>query len=246
MGYRCVFGKDTVCAFVSVFSPVGMRADSSERKKTNLDGLSDVLPGNRRTIRSGAVFDTDQRTQTLIEKSNSFVNSVSKTNCFYSDTDASGPFRDGGGRYTASFHGDRQPSEKGARSLTLYNWHYFSSLNAHNRYAPRQADQKLEFQRKRLALAPRARREAREDSFANASPVPAVAKFSLYLRAYGSRQAMLDENWTPPSIACEGRHKADTRAHPRACGLATQTVRMRFGWSENAELLFDEDDHEST
>lgn len=31
-----------------------------------------------------------------------------------------------------------------------------------------------------------------------------------------------------------------------ACGFATQTVRMRFGGSENAELLFDEDDYEST
>jgi hypothetical protein len=225
MGYSCVFGEETVCAvaFVSVFSLVGMRADLSQRDNTNLDATSDVLPGNRRTIRSGAVFDTDQRTQRLIEKSNSFVNSVRKTNCFYSDTDASGPFRDGGGRYTASFHGDRPPSEKGTRSLTLYNWHYFSSLNAHNRYAPRQADQKLEFQRKRPALAPLARREAREDSFANASP-PAVAKFSLYLRANASLQTILDENWTPPSIACEVRHKV-------------APARVRLGDADGADAV---------
>jgi hypothetical protein len=216
-----VFGEDTVCAFVSVFSPVGMRADSSERKKTNLDGLSDVLPGNRHTIRSGAVFDTDQRTQTLIEKSNSFVNSVRKTNCFYSDTDALDPFRDGGGRYTASFHGDRQPSEKGARSLTLYNWHYFSSLNAHNRYAPRQADQKLEFQRKRPALAPRARREAREDSFANACTCAPTRRCKPYSMKTGRRR--------------QSRAKVDTR--PTQARHKVAPARVRLGDADGADAV---------
>jgi hypothetical protein len=237
MGYSCVCGEETVCAvaFMSVFSPVGMRADSSERDKTNLDGPSDVLRGNRRTFRSGAVFDNGHHTQTRIEKANSFVNNASKTNCFYSDTDALDPFPDGGARYTSSFHGDRLPSEKDARSLTLYNWHYFSSLNAHNRYAPRQAHQKLEFRRKRLALAPRARREAREDSFANASLVPAVAKFSLYLRVNRSLQAILDEYWTPPSIACEGRLRANSRSTQgrRTVALA----RVRLGDADGADAV---------
>jgi hypothetical protein len=86
-------------------------------------------------------------------------------------------------------------------SLTLYNEHHFFAPNEFKRYS-------LGTKNKTLKMNPDgsltfyvqadAPPEAQRDNWL---PAPKNADFSLFMRAYWPKAAVLDGSWTPPAVA---------------------------------------------
>lgn len=153
---------------------------------------------NWSTIANGAVFGDDYFTRTAVARSNILVNSASETAYLYQDLDADGARLNGRARYEVTFAAGKTPPVDGFWSLTLYDEHHFFAPNPISRYS-------LGTKNKTLKAAddgsltiyvqagsPGAERES------NWLPAPAGSDFSLFLRAYGPKAAVLDGSWAPP------------------------------------------------
>jgi hypothetical protein len=158
------------------------------------------LPGHWSTIANGAAFGTDYLTRTAVARSNILVNSPVQAKYFYQDLDEHGGRLNGAHRYTMTFANDQTPPVHGFWSLTLYNEHHFFVPNELNRYSlgtksktlKPNADGSLTFHVQADA-PPEAQR-------ANWLPAPKRADFSLFMRAYWPKAAVLDGSWTPPAV----------------------------------------------
>jgi hypothetical protein len=132
-------------------------------------------------------------------KSNMFDNTPSETQYFYNDGDSSGEPLAGAHSYEITFAAGQEPPVSGFWSLTLYNEHHFFNPNPLNRYSlgtknkglKRNVDGSLTLYAG--AKSPGGEREA------NWLPAP-DGHFSLYIRAYWGKQAILDGSWQPPVI----------------------------------------------
>lgn len=152
---------------------------------------------NRSTNNAQTGFDYFDRTGTA--RSNMFDNRPSETQYFYTDNDASGEALSGANTYEIVFAKGEEPPVNGFWSLTLYNEkHLFHpndlkrySLGTKNTSLKRNADGSLTLYAG--SKSPGAERES------NWLPSPADA-FSLYIRAYWGKAAILDGTWKPPQI----------------------------------------------
>jgi hypothetical protein len=158
------------------------------------------LPFNWSTISNEAAFGVDYYTRTAVAKSNILVNSPQETKYFYQDLDASGGRLNGANRYTVTFAKDETPPVNGFWSLTLYNEHHFFAPNELKRYS---------LGTKNKTLKPNADGSLTiyvqadpppEAQRANWLPAPKDRDFSLYVRAYWPKAAVLDGSWTPPAV----------------------------------------------
>lgn len=152
---------------------------------------------NRST--NNAQWGVDYFNRTGTSRSNMFDNKPNETQYFYTDFDGSGAALDGGSTYAVTFLKGEEPPVDGFWSLTLYNGkHLFHandlhrfSLGTKNKTLTRNADGSLTLYAG--AKSPGAEHEA------NWLPAPDGA-FSLYIRAYWGKQAILDGSWQPPRI----------------------------------------------
>ncbi|VVD63499.1 signal peptide protein [Pandoraea aquatica] len=152
---------------------------------------------NRSTNNAQTGFDYFDRTGTA--KSNMFDNRPTETQYFYTDFDQSGAQLNGANSYEIVFAKGEEPPVNGFWSLTLYNEkHLFYpndlkrySLGTKNNTLKRNADGSLSL----YAGA----KSPGGDKVANWLPAP-NGKFSLYIRAYWGKQAILDGSWKPPLI----------------------------------------------
>jgi hypothetical protein len=152
---------------------------------------------NRSTNNSRWGVDYFNRAGTA--KSNMFDNTPNETQYFYTDDDSSGGRLEGGRSHEITFAAGQEPPVNGFWSLTLYNEHHFFhpnplkrySLGTKNKHLKRNADGSLTLHAG--ATSPGADRES------NWLPAP-NGHFSLYIRAYWGKQAILDESWKPPVI----------------------------------------------
>ena len=152
---------------------------------------------NRST--NNAQFGIDYFDRTGTSKSNMFDNRPNETQYFYTDFDGAGGELDGNGSYEMTFAPGQEPPVNGFWSLTLYNdKHLFHpnelkrySLGTKNKTLKRNADGSLTLHAG--SKSPGASKEA------NWLPAPA-GRFSLYIRAYWGKQAILDGSWKPPPI----------------------------------------------
>ncbi|WP_313349776.1 DUF1254 domain-containing protein, partial [Paracoccus sp. (in: a-proteobacteria)] len=148
---------------------------------------------------NNAEFGVDYFNRTATARSNIFENRPSETQYFYTDNDASGALLDGTKSYAITFAAGQEPPVNGFWSLTLYNEHHFFHANDLGRYSlgtknttlQRNADGSLTLYVG--AASPGADRES------NWLPAPG-GPFSLYIRAYWGKEAILDGSWQPPSI----------------------------------------------
>ncbi|PZQ46886.1 MAG: hypothetical protein DI556_19180 [Rhodovulum sulfidophilum] len=148
---------------------------------------------------NNAAFGADYFNRTATARSNIFENRTSETQYFYTDDDASGAALDGTRTYAITFAAGQEPPVDGFWSLTLYNEHHFFHANDLGRYSlgtknttlQRNADGSLTLYAG--AASPGADRET------NWLPAP-EGPFSLYIRAYWGKEAILDGSWTPPTI----------------------------------------------
>jgi hypothetical protein len=162
------------------------------------------LPHHWSTISNGAAFGTDYFTRTAVAKSNILVNAPSETKYYYQDLDASGARLNGASRYTVTFAKDQTPPVNGFWSLTLYNEHHFFSPNEIKRYSLGTKNKTLKFNQDgsltlyvQADLPPAGQRD-------NWLPAPKGSDFSLYVRAYWPKTAVIDGSWTPPAVQRAG------------------------------------------
>jgi hypothetical protein len=158
------------------------------------------LPGHWSTIANGAAFGTDYLTRTAVAKSNILVNAPVQAKYFYQDLDERGDRLNGSNLYTMTFAKDQTPPVNGFWSLTLYNEHHFFAPNALNRYSLGTKNKTLKYDvdgsltfRVQADPPPEAQR-------GNWLPAPKGADFSLFMRAYWPKAAVLDGSWTPPAV----------------------------------------------
>jgi hypothetical protein len=157
------------------------------------------LPGNWSTIANGAAFGTDYLTRTAVARSNILVNAPLQAKYFYQDLDSNGGRLNGANRYTMTFAKEQAPPVHGFWSLTLYNEHHFFAPNDLKRYSlgtknktlKPNPDGSLTFHVQADPPAP-----AQRDNWL---PAP-KGDFSLFMRAYWPKPAVLDGSWTPPPV----------------------------------------------
>lgn len=159
------------------------------------------LPFNWSTTSNNAAFGTDYFTRTAVAKSNIFVNAPNETKYYYQDLDADGRRLNGSKKYTVTFPKDQTPPVRGFWSLTLYNEHHFFAPNVIKRYSvgTKNADLRLAADGSLTIIV---QSDAPSDPVqrANWLPAPKGADFSLFLRAYWPKTAVIDGSWTPPPV----------------------------------------------
>jgi len=158
------------------------------------------LPHHWSTTSNNAVFGTDYFTRTAVARSNIFVNQPQETKYFYQDLDEHGARLNGANHYTVTFPKDQTPPVDGFWSLTLYNEHHFFVPNDIGRYSLGTKNKTLKYAPDgSLTLYVQADTPA-EAQRSNWLPAPKGADFSLYVRAYAGKAAILDGSWTPPAV----------------------------------------------
>ncbi|HEY4417235.1 MAG TPA: DUF1254 domain-containing protein [Verrucomicrobiae bacterium] len=158
------------------------------------------LPFFWSTILNEAVFGTDYFTRTAVAKSNILVNSPPETKYFYQDFDARGTRLNSANRYAVTFAKDATPPVNGFWSLSIYNEHHFFVKNSINRFSVGTKNQDLKLNADgSLTIYVQTEAPTDPDQRANWLPAP-QGDFSLYIRAYWPKTAVLDGSWTPPAV----------------------------------------------
>ena len=158
------------------------------------------LPHRWSTISNEAAFGTDYFTRTAAAKANILVNAPNETKYYYQDLDVSGARLNGANRYTVTFAKGETPLVNGFWSLTLYNEHHFFAPNEIKRYSTGTKNKGLKYNPDgsltiyvQADAPPAAQRD-------NWLPAPKGADFTLYVRAYWPKAAVMDGTWTPPPV----------------------------------------------
>jgi hypothetical protein len=157
------------------------------------------LPYHWSTISNEAAFGTDYFTRTAVAKSNILVNSPNETKYYYQDLDAAGQRLNGANSYTVTFAKGETPPVNGFWSLTLYNEHHFFAPNDIKRYSLGTKNKGLKYNPDgslTLYVQTDAPPAAQRDNWL---PAP-KSDFSLYVRAYWPKTAVIDGSWTPPAV----------------------------------------------
>lgn len=158
------------------------------------------LPYHWSTISNEAAFGTDYFARTAAAKSNILVNSPNETKYFYQDLDEGGARLNGGNRYTVTFPKDQTPPVNGFWSLTLYNEHHFFAPNEIKRYSTGTKNKGLKLNPDgSLTILVQADAPL-ESQHGNWLPAPKDADFTLYVRAYWPKAAIVEGSWTPPPV----------------------------------------------
>jgi hypothetical protein len=166
------------------------------------------LPYRWSTISNEAAFGTDYFTRTAVAKSNILVNAPNETKYFYQDLDAAGARLNGRNRYTVTFPKGLTPPVNGFWSLTLYNQHHFFAPNPIGRYSVGSKNKDLKYAEDGSLTIYVQADPPPEELRANWLPTPQSGDgnadmngdFSLYIRAYWPKAAVLEGAWTPPPV----------------------------------------------
>jgi hypothetical protein len=132
-------------------------------------------------------------------KSNMFDNKPNETQYFYTDDDASGDRLQGARGYEITFAAGQEPPVNGFWSLTLYNEHHLFHPNPLKRYSLGTKNKSLRRNTDGSLTLYAGAKSPGGDREANWLPAP-DGHFSLYIRAYWGKQAILDGSWQPPVI----------------------------------------------
>jgi hypothetical protein len=148
---------------------------------------------------NNAQWGVDYFNRTGTAKSNMFDNRPNETQYFYTDYDGAGAPLDGSKTYAITFPAGQEPPVNGFWSLTLYNQHHFFSPNALNRYSLGTKNEGLKRNKDGSLTLYVSSVSPGKDKESNWLPAPREP-FSLYIRAYWGKDAILDGTWTPPAI----------------------------------------------
>jgi hypothetical protein len=152
---------------------------------------------NRST--NNAQWGVDYYDRTGTARSNMFDNRPNETQYFYTDNDASGAPLDGSKAYAITFAAGQEPPVNGFWSLTLYNKEHFFHPNDLGRYSLGTKNQDLQRNQDGSLTLYAGATSPGDDKESNWLPAP-DGTFSLYIRAYWGKEAILDGTWQPPEI----------------------------------------------
>lgn len=146
-----------------------------------------------------AVWGVDYYNRTGTAKSNMFDNKPNETQYFYTDDDGSGASLQGSGAYSITFAAGQEPPVNGFWSLTLYNDKHLFHANDLKRYSLGTKNKNLKRNADGSLTLYAGHKSPGEDKESNWLPAP-EGHFSLYIRAYWGKEAILDGSWQPPVI----------------------------------------------
>lgn len=142
-------------------------------------------------------FDYLMRTGTA--RSNMYDNRPTETQYFYTDGDSKGMQLEGKNLYKITFPKGQLPPVNGFWSLTIYNKHHLFEVSDLNRYSLGTKNKDLKFNADGSLTFYAGIESPGKDKESNWLPAP-ERTFSLYIRAYWSKKAILDGSWIPPKI----------------------------------------------
>ena len=142
-------------------------------------------------------FDYLMRTGTA--RSNMFDNRPTETQYYYTDNDSEGHSLESKSIYSITFPDGQLPPVNGFWSLTLYNEYHIFSPNDLNRYSLGTKNKFLKYNDDGSLILYAGANPPGKDKNSNWLPAP-EGTFSLYIRAYWGKQAILDGSWIPPVI----------------------------------------------
>ena len=149
---------------------------------------------------NGAAWGVDYLSRTATARSNMYDNAPSTTRYIYTDFDSNSTRLNGANAYTVTFEKGQTPPVEGFWSLTLYNEHHLFAPNALNRYSLGTKNENLKPNGDgSLTLYVQSKSPGAEKE-SNWLPAPKGADFSLYIRTYWPKQAVLDGSWKPPVV----------------------------------------------
>ena len=152
-----------------------------------------------RTQKNAAEFGYDWFQRAATAKGNMFSNVPRETMYFGADFDAAGDRLNGAHAYVVTFPAGQLPPVDGFWSLTLYNPQHLFHPNELNRYSLGTKNKSLVADADgglTIHVQTETPGGAKE---ANWLPAP-EGEFSLYIRAYWPKPAIVSGAWTPPAI----------------------------------------------
>lgn len=133
-------------------------------------------------------------------KSNMFDNRPSETQYFYTDGDSKGIQLDGANSYKITFERGELPPVNGFWSMTMYNKHHMFNPNELERYSLGTKNKALKYNEDGSLTLYAGHKSPGKNLESNWLPAP-DGTFSLYIRAYWGKEAILDGSWKPPVIS---------------------------------------------
>jgi hypothetical protein len=152
---------------------------------------------NRST--NNAQWGVDYYNRTGTARSNMFDNKPNETQYFYTDFDSTGRPLDAKSTYSVTFPKDQTPPVNGFWSLTLYNDKHLFHANDLKRYSLGTKNKRLKFNDDGSLTLYAGAKSPGKDKESNWLPAP-EGPFSLYIRAYWGKPAILDGSWMPPKV----------------------------------------------
>lgn len=152
---------------------------------------------NRST--NNAQWGIDYYNRSGTAKSNMFDNRPTETQYYYTDFDGAGGQLTGSGNFELTFAAGQEPPVNGFWSLTLYNDKHLFHPNDLKRYSLGTKNKNLRRNADGSLTLYAGAKSPGGDKEANWLPAP-DGNFSLYIRAYWGKEAILDGTWKPPVI----------------------------------------------
>lgn len=208
-GEEAMYAQFRWLADVAARDPAVKRAITDEAVKAETEIIDPFLQwqhngkpagnGWNRSV-NGADFGVDYLNRAATSRSNMFENRPSETQYFYTDDEASGAALDGANTYAITFPAGQEPPVNGFWSLTLYNKEHFFHANELRRYSLGTKNQGLKRNADGSLTLYAGATSPGTDKESNWLPAP-QGPFSLYIRAYWGKQAILDGSWQPPKVS---------------------------------------------
>lgn len=148
---------------------------------------------------NNANWGHDYLMRTACAKSNMFENRSTETQYYYTDNNTKGEPLKGDSNYSITFEKDQLPPVNGFWSLTIYNKHHLFEVNDQNKYSLGTKNKDLKFNKDgslTLYVGPKAPSTEMASNWLEAPK----DSFSLYIRAYWAKEAILSGSWVPPVI----------------------------------------------
>jgi hypothetical protein len=158
------------------------------------------LPNHWTAVSNPAHFGTDYFARTAVAKSNILVNAPDETKYLYQDLDADGARLNGAKPYAVTFAKDQTPPAYGFWSLTLYDANHFFVPNALKRYSVGTKNKDLQMNPDGSLTIYVQADPPPDAQKKNWLPAPKDQDFSLFIRAYWPKTAVIDGSWAPPAV----------------------------------------------
>lgn len=148
---------------------------------------------------NNAEWGLDYYNRTGTSRSNMFDNRPNETQYFYTDFTTEGEKLDGNKNYKITFAAGQTPPVNGFWSITMYNKEHFFYPNELNRYSLGTKNKSLKYADDGSLTLYAGNKNPGKDKQSNWLPAP-KDDFSVYIRAYWGKQAILDGSWQPPVV----------------------------------------------